>query len=210
MRPDAVRGGAAAGPHPGRAAAARAGGARAGRADGAAGVAAARRGSVADGEPVLLLDQDRARWDRLLVGRGLAALRPRRGARRRRSGPYALQAAIAACHARARTAEETDWERIAALYDGAGPADALAGGRAEPGGRGRDGVRSGRPAWSSSTRSPTSPRCAATTCCRACAATCSSSSGRRDEARAEFERAAALTAQRARAALLLARARECA
>ncbi len=66
------------------------------------------------GEPVLLLDQDRGRWDHLLVGRGLAALaRPRRSGP---PGPYALQAAIAACHARARSAEETDWARIAALY----------------------------------------------------------------------------------------------
>ena len=68
------------------------------------------------GEPVLLLEQNRARWDWLLVRRGLDAL-----ARAESSGgplgPYALQAAIAACHARARTAEETDWERIAALYD---------------------------------------------------------------------------------------------
>jgi RNA polymerase sigma factor (sigma-70 family) len=68
------------------------------------------------GEPVLLLEQNRARWDGLLIRRGLAALeRAKRlgGA----MGPYALQAAIAACHARARTPEETDWERIAALYD---------------------------------------------------------------------------------------------
>ena len=68
------------------------------------------------GEPVLLLDQDRARWDHLLVHRGLAALERAEklgGA----FGPYALQAAIAACHARARTPTETDWARIAALYD---------------------------------------------------------------------------------------------
>ena len=68
------------------------------------------------GEPVLLLDQDRGRWDRLLIRRGLAALERAEqlgGA----LGPYALQAAIAACHARARTAAETDWTRIAALYD---------------------------------------------------------------------------------------------
>lgn len=67
------------------------------------------------GEPILLLEQDRARWDRLLINRGLAALdRAEKlgGAR----GPYALQAAIAACHARARTAEETDWARIVGLY----------------------------------------------------------------------------------------------
>ncbi|HYJ32678.1 MAG TPA: RNA polymerase sigma factor [Candidatus Binatia bacterium] len=69
----------------------------------------------ASGEPVLLQDQDRGRWDRLLIGRGLDAL-----ARAERLGgplgPYALQASIAACHARARTAAETDWPRIAALY----------------------------------------------------------------------------------------------
>src|SRR5438094_3906395 len=68
------------------------------------------------GEPVLLLDQDRARWDRLLIARGLAAL-DRVEARGGTLGPYALQAAIVACHARARTAEETDWTRISALYD---------------------------------------------------------------------------------------------
>jgi RNA polymerase sigma factor (sigma-70 family) len=68
------------------------------------------------GEPILLLDQDRGRWDQLLIRRGLAALQRAEklgGA----LGPYALQAAIAACHARARTADETDWKRIASLYD---------------------------------------------------------------------------------------------
>jgi RNA polymerase sigma factor (sigma-70 family) len=68
------------------------------------------------GEPILLLDQDRGRWDQLLIRRGLAALARAEhlgGAR----GPYALQAAIVACHARARTGDETDWERIVALYD---------------------------------------------------------------------------------------------
>jgi RNA polymerase sigma factor (sigma-70 family) len=68
------------------------------------------------GEPVLLLDQNRARWDRLLIRRGLAALE-RAEKLGGTLGPYALQAAIAACHARARTAAETDWPRIAALYD---------------------------------------------------------------------------------------------
>lgn len=69
-----------------------------------------------DGEPILLLDQNRGRWDRLLIGRGLAALERAQkvgGA----LGSYTLQAAIAACHARAPVAEETDWTRIAALYD---------------------------------------------------------------------------------------------
>jgi len=68
------------------------------------------------GEPVLLLDQDRARWDQLLIGRGLAA-HERAEKLGGALGPYALQAAIAACHARSRTAQETDWPRIAALYD---------------------------------------------------------------------------------------------
>jgi predicted RNA polymerase sigma factor len=68
------------------------------------------------GAPILLLDQDRARWDYVLVGRGLAAL-ARAESLGVALGPYALQAAIAACHARARTGGETDWPRIAALYD---------------------------------------------------------------------------------------------
>lgn len=70
------------------------------------------------GEPILLLEQDRGRWDHLLIGRGLAALeRAEATSAGGGYGPYALQAAIAACHARARTAEETDWTRIVALYD---------------------------------------------------------------------------------------------
>jgi len=69
-----------------------------------------------DGEPILLLDQDRGRWDQLLVRRGLAALE-RAEQLAGALGPYALQAAIAACHARARTPQETDWTRITALYD---------------------------------------------------------------------------------------------
>jgi len=71
------------------------------------------------GEPILLLDQDRARWDRLLIRRGLAALERAEACAKdqgQEPGPYALQAAIAACHARARTGEETDWARIVALY----------------------------------------------------------------------------------------------
>ena len=68
------------------------------------------------GEPILLLDQNRARWDQLLIRRGLAALE-RAEAIGVEHGPYLLQGAIAACHARARTAEETDWPRIVSLYD---------------------------------------------------------------------------------------------
>jgi RNA polymerase sigma factor (sigma-70 family) len=73
---------------------------------------AARTGP--DGEPILLADQDRSRWDRLLIRRGLAALAR---AQALGLGPYGLQAAIAACHARARTAADTDWVKIAALYE---------------------------------------------------------------------------------------------
>ncbi len=70
-----------------------------------------------NGEAIPLLEQDRSRWDFVLVGRGLKALE-RAEALGRPLGPYALQAAIAACHARARAPEQTDWERIVALYDG--------------------------------------------------------------------------------------------
>jgi RNA polymerase sigma factor (sigma-70 family) len=80
-------------------------------------IQASRLGARTDssGQPILLLDQNRGRWNQLLIRRGLAALEraERLGGAK---GPYALQAAIAACHARARTAEETDWMRIAALY----------------------------------------------------------------------------------------------
>src|SRR2546422_4856924 len=76
----------------------------------------ARARTTPSGAPILLLDQDRGRWDRLLIARGLAALE-RAEAFGGPLGPYTLQAAIAACHARARTPEETDWTRITALYD---------------------------------------------------------------------------------------------
>jgi RNA polymerase sigma factor (sigma-70 family) len=76
--------------------------------------AAARVGPK--GEPVLLMDQDRRRWNQLLIQRGLAALARAERLREQR-GPYTLQAAIAACHARARHADQTDWPRIAATYD---------------------------------------------------------------------------------------------
>ena len=71
---------------------------------------------TAAGRPILLADQDRARWDRLLIRRGLAALARAQDAGRA-LGPYALQAAIAACHARAQRSEDTDWVRIVAVYD---------------------------------------------------------------------------------------------
>lgn len=75
----------------------------------------ARARTGPSGEPVLLLDQDRSRWDRVLIARGLAALA--RAERLGALGPYALQAAIAACHARSASAQDTDWPRIVALYD---------------------------------------------------------------------------------------------
>ena len=79
---------------------------------------ASRAGARVDaaGRPVLLLEQDRTRWDRLLIRRGLAALE-RAASMGGALGPYALQAAIAACHARASSGDETDWQRIAAIYD---------------------------------------------------------------------------------------------
>ena len=90
-------------------------------------IQASRLGARTDasGEPVLLLDQNRARWDQLLIRRGLAAL-ARAEALGSARGPYALQGAIAACHARARTGEETDWARIVGLYGELSAADAFA------------------------------------------------------------------------------------
>ena len=161
---------------------------------------------TADGAPILLLDQKRALWDQLLIRRGLAALEraDRLGGPR---GPYALQAAIAACHARARTPEQTDWTRIAALYAdlaaltpspvvelnravavamafgpkaGLDLVDALAG---EPSLRGYHLLPSVR-------------------------ADLLARLGRHDEARPEFERAAGLTRNARERDLLLARARD--
>nr|WP_211772120.1 RNA polymerase sigma factor [Kutzneria sp. CA-103260] len=77
--------------------------------------AAARTGP--GGEPILLADQNRARWDQLLIRRGLAALEQAEALIDDKPGPYVLQAAIAACHARARRFDDTDWERIAWLYE---------------------------------------------------------------------------------------------
>ena len=100
----------------------------------------------AQGRPVLLSDQDRTRWDRLLIRRGLAALERARAlavAARQPLGPYALQAAIAACHARAASADDTDWPRIVALYDALAQVAAVTGGATEPRGGGEHGVRAG-------------------------------------------------------------------
>jgi RNA polymerase sigma factor (sigma-70 family) len=160
------------------------------------------------GEPILLLDQNRAHWDQLLIRRGFAALdrAEKLGGIR---GPYALQAAIAACHARALTPEETDWARIVALYEALaqlapspvvelnravavamafGPAAGLEvvdGLIAEPSLRGYHLLPSVRGDFLKKL-------------------------GRLDEARAEFERAAALTRNARERELLLDRARACA
>ncbi len=160
------------------------------------------------GEPVLLLDQDRGRWDQLLVHRGLAAL-ARAEALRQPLGPYTLQAAIAGCHARARTAAETDWARIAALYDALarltpspvvelnravalgmafGPAEGLA----------VADTLTGEPAMRGYSYLPT------------VRGDLLAKLGRLDEARAEFERAASLTRNAREREVLLGRAAECA
>ena len=159
------------------------------------------------GEPVLLLDQDRGRWDHLLIRRGLAALE-RAEQLGGSLGPYGLQAAIAACHARARTADETDWQRIADLYAALARltpspvvelnravAVAMASGPAA----GLELVDRllGEPVLKSyhllpSVRGDLLARL-----------------GRLDEARAEFERAASLTRNTRERELLLARAAAC-
>jgi predicted RNA polymerase sigma factor len=123
-----------------------------------------------DGEPILLLDQDRSRWDFVLIGHGLAQLD--RALRSGRTlGPYTLQASIAACHARARRPGDTDWGRIAALYDALAeltPSPVVELNRAVAVGW-RSVPRRGS---SSSTRSSRAGRWTATTCCRVCAPIC--------------------------------------
>jgi RNA polymerase sigma factor (sigma-70 family) len=160
------------------------------------------------GQPVLLLDQDRARWDQVLIRRGLAALEraERLGGA---LGPYALQAAIAACHARARTARETDWPRIAALYDALAQlapspvvelnravAIAMAFGPAE--GLALVEALSDEPSLERYHLLP------------AVRGDLLERLGHFDEARAEFEHAAALTRNKRERALLLERAAACA
>jgi len=129
------------------------------------------------GAPVLLLDQDRSRWDWMLVERGLAALE-RAYQTGNALGPYTLQAAIAACHARAHAAEDTDWERIVALYDGLAqlmPSPVVELNRAVA-----IGMACG-PAAALELVAPSarSLRCASTTSCRPFAAICSRSSAAR-------------------------------
>ncbi len=158
------------------------------------------------GEPVLLLDQDRARWDRLLIGRGLAALE--RTEALGGAGGYALQAAIAACHARAHTADETDWRRIAALYDELARTDpspvvelnrAVAHGMAFGPAAGLELVD----------RLISEPSLESYHLLPSVRGDLLVKLGRFDEARAELERAASLTRNERERKLLLERAAEC-
>ena len=160
------------------------------------------------GEPILLLDQDRVRWDRLLIRRGFAALEraERLGGA---MGPYALQAAIAACHARATSAADTDWPRIAALYDAVAqlaPSPvvelnrAVAVGMAFGPAAGLELVDALVP----------EPSLKAYHLLPAVRGDLLRKLGRSAEARAEFERAASLTENARERELLLRRAAECA
>jgi predicted RNA polymerase sigma factor len=163
------------------------------------------------GEPVLLLDQNRARWNHLLVRRGLAGLaraEERAAALGSALGPYALQAAIAACHARARTAAETDWIRIAALYDALAQsapspvvevnrAVALAMAFGPAAGLQLVDSLAGEPSLQAYHLLPT------------VRGDLLAKLGRFDEARAEFERAASLTRNLSERKLLLGRAAQC-
>ena len=145
----------------------------------------------ADGEPVLLLDQDRARWDQLLIRRGLAALeRAERARRRARARTRCRRRSPPATRARA-TAEDTDWARIAALYDALAAAHAVAGGRAQPRGGAGDGVGPAAGLELVDALRRRAGARATTTCCRACAATCwrsSAASTRRARVRARGAR----------------------
>ncbi|WP_433928582.1 RNA polymerase sigma factor [Sorangium cellulosum] len=160
------------------------------------------------GEPILLLDQNRARWDHLLIRRGLAALE-RAEALGGALGPYALQAAIAACHARARTAEETDWARIAALYAALAritPSPVVELNRAVA-----LSMAFGPAAGLAVVDALTSERSLASYhLLPSVRGDLLAKLGRLDEARAEFERAASLTRNARERALLLERAAACA
>jgi len=156
------------------------------------------------GEPVLLLEQNRARWDQLLIRRGLAALtRAERLTDER--GPYVLQAAIAACHARARTGDDTDWARIAALYDmlaERAPSPVVELNRAVAVAMAR-GPAAGLALVDALTAEPTLKSYHLLPSVRG---DFLKKLGRLDEARAEFERAAALTQNARERKLLLDRA----
>lgn len=160
------------------------------------------------GEAVLLMDQDRTRWDRLLVRRGLALIE-RIDELHGSAGPYALQAAIAACHARARRPEDTDWPRIAALYDGLAqltPSPVVELNRAVATGRAfgpQAGLDVLAPLFDL-------PAMRDHHLLAAVAGDLGCGAGHHDEARQHFLRAAALTANQQERATMQRRAAECA
>jgi predicted RNA polymerase sigma factor len=157
-----------------------------------------------DGEPVLLADQDRSRWDRLLIARGLAALA--RAAELGPLGPYALQAAIAACHARAASTEATDWAQIARLYGAlaqAAPSPVVELNRAVAISM-ADGPAAGLAAVDALADEPALRGYHLLPAVRG---DMLERLGRGEEARAEFARAAGLTRNERERALLLARTR---
>ena len=170
------------------------------------------------GEPILLLDQNRARWDQLLISRGLAALGRSDNARAQklrpaddgdRQGPYALQAAIAACHARARTPEETDWAQIVALYAELArltPSPVVELNRAVALAM-AFGPAAGLELVDALTSEPSLQNYHLLPSVRG---DLLKKLGRMDEARAEFERAASLTRNTRERELLIGRARACA
>jgi RNA polymerase sigma factor (sigma-70 family) len=162
----------------------------------------------ASGEPILLLDQDRAHWDQVLIRRGLAALE-RAENLGKTPGPYAVQAAIAACHARARSPEETDWPRIAALYTELAkvmPSPVVELNRAVAVSM-ANGPQAGLDIIDELTTEPSLQNYHLLPSVRG---DLLSKLGRQDEARAEFERASSLTRNTRERALLLQRARMCA
>jgi RNA polymerase sigma-70 factor (ECF subfamily) len=159
------------------------------------------------GEPILLLDQERSRWDQLLIRRGLAALARAEKLRRAR-GPYTLQAAIAACHAKATTPQETDWQRIAGLYERLGgltPSPIVELNRAVAVGM-AFGPAAGLEIVDALI---TEPSLKAYHLLPSVRGDLLRKLGRSDEARAEFERAAGLTRNARERDLLLNRARAC-
>jgi RNA polymerase sigma factor (sigma-70 family) len=167
--------------------------------------AAARVGP--SGDPVLLFDQDRSRWDPLLIHRGLAAL-DRAQQLGGGLGPYALQAAIAACHARARTPDETDWVTIAALYDALAqlaPSPVVELNRAVAVAM-AFGPEAGLELVDQLVDEPSLARYHLLPSVRG---DLLAKLGRADEARAEFERAAALTQNARERELMLGRAAAC-
>jgi len=161
-----------------------------------------------DGQPILLLDQDRSRWDRLQIQRGLAALE-RAVQLRGADGPYVLQAAIAACHARAATAQDTPWARIAVLYQRLAqrlPSPVVELNRAVAVSMAY-GPDAALPLVDALLEEPSMKQYHLLPSVRG---DLLFKLGRRDEARAEFERAAALTRNAREREFLLGRAAECA